>query len=152
MKVYLAAPYALRDELRRDAEVLRLHGHICTSSWLFEQKPITPATVGNATADPDEEARRHVEQDMDDVFNSDALVVVTWQQAGLMDDRAVAYVNSGGRHVETGLALAWQKPVLVWGPDTENIFHRGRGVTLCPTWHDVLRTLDALQTPAQRHG
>lgn len=141
MKVYIAAPYALRNTLREYAVRLQTAGHLCTSSWLTEAKPITSATVGNAAADDATEAQRHVDQDMDDVFNSDALVLVTWAKTAQLDSRAVAHVNSGGRHVEFGMGLAWGKRLVVWGPDTENIFHRDSRVQVCHIWPQVLAAL-----------
>lgn len=144
MKIYLAAPYALRNALRAYADDLENRGHECTSSWLMEQKPITSASVGNAASDDDTEAQRHVDQDMNDVFNSDALVVVTWRQTALLDPFAVAYVNSGGRHVEFGMALAWRKQLVVWGPESENIFHRDNRVQLATSWGGVRKALGVI--------
>lgn len=153
MKVYLAAPYALRDLLRQSYLPMLLDaGHESTTSWLAEAVPISSGTTGSAPSIADEQARQHVEQDMIDVERSDALVVVTWQQAALLDPRAVAHPNSGGRHVETGMALSLGTPVVVWGPGPENIFHRGPNAYMALTWRAVLDTLADLSTPAHPGG
>lgn len=153
MKVYLAAPYALRNVLRQSyLPMLIGAGHTSVTSWLNEQAPITAGTTGSAADVADLQAQAHVDQDIADILLADALVLVTWSQAALLDPRAVAHPNSGGRHVETGIALAMRTPVVVWGTEPENIFHRGVGAHLATTWSAVLNTLDRLQTPAHPGG
>ena len=153
MKVYIAAPYALRDVLRQ-AYLSQLEdaGHTCMSSWLNESVPIGSTTTGSAPGVADLQAQAHVDQDIADVLSSDALVLVTWRQAALLSPKAVTHPNSGGRHVETGMALVMRTPVVVWGPEPENIFHRGVDAYLAPTWRSVLDTLADLSTPVRQGG
>ena len=142
MKGYLAAPYALRDDLRAYAAEMQHHRHECTSSWLFEDHPITPTTLGTSPASSDQYAQFHVANDIWDVQRSDVLVLFTWPFA--LNLRPELGGNSGGRHVETGVAMALGIPVIVLGP-AENIFHRGQGVIRVDTWPEVLRHLNRMK-------
>lgn len=153
MKVYIAAPYALRDVLRQSyLPMLLSNGHTSVTSWLAEQAPITSGTTGSAADVADLQAQAHVDQDIADILSCDTLVLVTWAQAALISPRAVAHPNSGGRHVETGIALAMRTPVVVWGPEPENIFHRAVEAHLALTWRSVLDTLADLSTPVRPGG
>ena len=105
-----------------------------TASWLDETHDITPGTTGAATDLSDDEVARHAATDLDDVANADLLVLITADVAG------VEAATSGGRHVETGFALASGIPVLVVGAP-ENVFHRlgaDEGVYVVDTWDDAL--------------
>lgn len=137
MNVYLAAPYAARDALRKCADDLTRLGHRCTSSWLNETTEISDGTTGVAPAITDEQAAAHVRADLYDVGRSDALVVWTWKAA---EPIVTGGGNSGGRHVETGAAMAKGIPVVVIG-EPENIFHRAANVTCVTDWHDACLTL-----------
>lgn len=147
LNVYLAAPYALRDHLRDLSQELELLGHRCTSSWLIEKQPITAGTVGATTDLTDGACDVHVANDLRDIGRSDVLVVWTWDAAMTEAD---CIVNSGGRHIETGAALALGKRVLVIGPP-ENIFHRSTKVDVVEDWHEaclVLAVIDRAQPRA----
>ena len=137
MRVYLAAPYAARDALRNYADDLARFGHECTSSWLSEMTEISAGTVGVAPAITDEQASAHVFTDLRDVARSHALVMWTWPAA---EPIVTGGGNSGGRHVETGAAMAQGIPVVVIG-EPENIFHRASGVTCVPDWHEACMVL-----------
>lgn len=137
MKVYLAAPYGSRDTIRTYAAELREVGITVTSSWLNEQHEINPGTEGAATALSDEQVSQHAQTDIREVRNSDLLVLFT--------AAAVGVEGGGGRHVETGVALALRKPVLIVG-EPENVFHRTTGVFAFPDWHAALIDL------ARRYG
>ena len=132
--VYLAAPYGARQRVREYAAELRAAGHTVTSSWLDETHEINAGTQAAATSLPDETVSAHAAQDMEDIDGSDALVLFTAKSLGVE--------GGGGRHVETGYALAKGLPVFVVG-DPENVFHRlgEPAVTLCGTWTGALRAL-----------
>lgn len=150
MRIYIAAPYFARNYLRDSAFQLDMAGHQCTSTWLAATHEVQESTLGIAPAMDDQYAMEHATEDYEDVLRSDALVLVTWDTAReLCPADTVTGPNSGGRHVETGMALAQGIPVIVWG-HAENIFHRGPGVVLAPLWIDVVRELDAVQ--AARFG
>lgn len=150
MRIYIAAPYFARDALRNFAFELRAKDHIVTATWLEATHAIKENTLGTAPAMDDRYAMEHATQDYEDVLASDALVLVTWDVAvGLVPNGTPYGPNSGGRHVETGLALAQGIPVVVYG-QPENIFHRGPGIALGRTWEDVVEHLDGIQ--AARFG
>lgn len=123
MKVYLAAAYSARDILWGWLKPeLESRGHEVTSSWLDERHELTAGSVGAALDASPEYLRKHIAGDILDVARSDVLVLLTGSfmaQAGIPGP-----LHTGGRHVETGVALALDIPVVVLGPP-ENIFHRG---------------------------
>lgn len=137
LAVYLAAPYALRDHLRDLVAELELLDHRCTSSWLVETQAIAAGTVGATTDLTDGACDVHVANDLRDIRRSDVLVVWTW---GAANSEADCLVNSGGRHIETGVALALDKRVIVIG-EPENIFHRAAFVDVVETWHEACLAL-----------
>lgn len=146
MRIYFAAPYFARDSLRNFAfEIGEAHGHESTSTWLQATHAIKENTLGTAPAMDDGYAYSHAEEDYEDVLRSDALILVTWDTAvSICPDDTVYGPNSGGRHVETGIALAQAIPVIVWG-EPENIFHRGPGIVLAPTWERVVDEVARVQ-------
>jgi nucleoside 2-deoxyribosyltransferase len=130
MRAYLAAPYAARAQVRRFAEELEAIGYQVTSTWLTEETEIKPGTVGAATELSDQDVSLHADTDFADIRRSDVLVLITESVALLEGGNA----TSGGRHVETGFALALGKAVLVVG-QAENVFHRSRHVDVVDDWH-----------------
>lgn len=150
MRVYLAAPYFARDSLRAYIPELEQRGHIVTSSWLQASHAIQENTLGTAPGMDDDYAKDHAAQDIEEVLESDALVLFTWDTAlAHCPPDQITGPNSGGRHVETGVALATSIAVIVFG-EPENIFHRGDGVQVAPRWEAVIEALDAVQ--AARFG
>jgi hypothetical protein len=146
MNVYLAAPYAARDALRKCADDLTRLGHTCTSTWLNETTEISAGTVGVAADITDVQAAAHVRADLADVARSHALVVWTWHAA---EPIVTGGGNSGGRHVETGAAMAKGIPVVVIG-EPENIFHRAADVTCVADWHEACLVLADHETAMPR--
>lgn len=79
-----------------------------------------------------------------DIKLSDLLVLLTESASALVGGTA----TSGGRHVETGFALALGKPVIVVGAP-ENVFHRlrakpgvhGWSVQCVADWHEAVLVL-----------
>jgi nucleoside 2-deoxyribosyltransferase len=130
MRAYLAAPYAARAQVRQYAEELEAIGYTVTSTWLTEDHDINPGTVGAATALADEDVDRHASTDFADIRRSDVLVLITESVAELVGGTA----TTGGRHIETGFAIALDKHVVVVGTP-ENVFHRSRYVDVAPDWH-----------------
>jgi nucleoside 2-deoxyribosyltransferase len=148
MKVYLAAPYACRDGLRGLAAELVKIGMSVTSSWLTEKQAIDAGTVGAAADLADAQVRHHVQTDFRDIERADVLVAFTGAAAVRFNASNVSH--SGGRHVETGYALALGKPVIVIGPP-ENVFHRG-ACTNVPDWHEAVLELVSIQRSQPRAG
>lgn len=136
MKVYIAAPYQSRDRIRAYAAELTRIGFTVTSTWLGETHEINEGTTGAATALPDEEVASHAYDDLRGVREADLFVLITESIAG--------HLGGGGRHVETGYFMAKHGPrhIVVVG-DPENIFHRSKGVTVVPDWHEAVIELSA---------
>lgn len=132
MKVYLAGPYGSRDKLRRYASELKDAEIECMSSWLEETHEINAGTQGAAIALADEVVAAHAETDLIDINLSDVLVLFTSSYVGVE--------GGGGRHVETGYAIARSMPVIVVG-EPENVFHRLPEVHLVAHWPHALAVL-----------
>jgi nucleoside 2-deoxyribosyltransferase len=144
MRVYLAAPYAARDHLRPLAEELRSLGFATTSSWIGEQQDINAGTVGAAVAQTQAEVEAHVVQDFSDLNRTDVVVAFTAVTcARLCCGDWLPSFNTGGRHVETGFALAKGKRVIVVG-EPENVFHRA-ACRCVPDWHAAVLALVELR-------
>ncbi|GAA5154684.1 hypothetical protein GCM10023340_38660 [Nocardioides marinquilinus] len=131
MRVYIAAPYAVRDTIKRLSADLWRIGFTVTSTWLDEAHEINAGTEGAATALDDDAVSAHARQDMADIDRSDVLVLYTAKACGAE--------GGGGRHIETGYALARDVPVIVIG-EPENVFHRlgAPRVTVVPSWHEAV--------------
>ncbi|HSV38716.1 MAG TPA: hypothetical protein VLI04_08150 [Nocardioidaceae bacterium] len=154
-RAYLAAPYAARERVAEYARDLVRHGIDVTASWLDETHEINEGTTGAATALQPEEVARHAATDLDDIARCDVLVLFTARSLGFDP----AEVASGGRHVETGYALAKGIPVLVIG-EPENVFHRldhinhtgmsGPWVERVSTWIEALAEFVERRSAAER--
>lgn len=99
MKVYIAAPFELRNDARELMHALEAKGHEVTSSWLREL---------------DEESDKWARVDLQDIARADIFLLLNpdgWQRKG-----------GGGRHTETGYAIALGKQIVVAGVRS-NIFH-----------------------------
>lgn len=151
MRAYLAAPYAARERVAEYARDLVRVGIDVTASWLDEEHEINEGTTGAAPALHPEEVARHAATDLDDIARCDVLVLFTAASLGFDP----ADVASGGRHVETGYALAKGIPVLVIG-EPENVFHRldhantfTRWVQRVDTWIEALAELVARERLAK---
>lgn len=140
MRIYLAGPYSARDQLRSYGQELTRVGFTVCSTWLDEDTEINSGTTGAAAALSDDQVAKHAVTDLVDVQRSDLLVLFTAPSVGLEPEAN----TSGGRHVETGYALALAKPVVVVG-EPENVFHRiGPGrVIVVPNWHEAVLELSA---------
>ena len=125
MKIYIAACFVQQAEVRTKALELEALGHECTSSWRYEK---------GAGDGSEPEMKDHYTTaalcDLKDIGRSDVLLLLTAQVS-----------RSGGKHVETGYALAKNKRVILVGPRrAENVFH-----WLVPeyyeNWAEFLRSL-----------
>ena len=117
MKVYIAAPYPIRDTAIEMMKTLEANGHVVTSRWLKA---------------PDELADEHARKDLDDVRAADVLLAVNspgWENVG-----------TGGRHVELGYALALRKHIILLGERT-NIFHYLSHICICNSIEAVVEWL-----------
>ncbi len=105
LRIYLAAPWANRDNARGFGERLEAAGFAITEKW-WDQTP---------TDDHDELAVQAT-KDVMGVAQADLFIVLQLGQ-------------SEGKAVETGMAMAWAKPIIVVNPlgapavGSGNIFH-----------------------------
>lgn len=123
-KVYLAAPYSARDKMRQIRRILQNYGWVVTSSWLDDTHPLRPGVINTAPEQSDEYAAARVAQDLADIDEADVLMLFTSAWVTTYFSVPFESTLSGGRHVETGYALAKGKRVVLVG-QPENIFHRG---------------------------
>ncbi len=110
MKVYLAAQYARRDELRVYKERLEQHGIEVTSRWLLEKEPLNTQMGQHSEAFYVETAT----YDLEDIDKADGVI--------FFSENPLVGIPRGGRHVEFGYAMKANKPIYVIGPK-ENVFH-----------------------------
>lgn len=113
MKVYIAAPYPIRDYAIWVMHQLEARGYEVTSRWLKA---------------PDELADEHARKDLADVDAADILLALNppdWHNAG-----------TGGRHVEFGYAVARGKQIVLWGAKS-NIFHYLSDVKVIDSLEDL---------------
>jgi len=115
LRVYLAAQYARRDELRVYAKLLEQFGIEVTSRWLDETEPLN-SKMGQHSK---EFYVTTAAIDLEDVDEADVLI--------FFSENPLIGVPRAGRYVEFGYALAKRKPIYVIGPK-ENVFHYSPGV------------------------
>ena len=110
MKIYLAAPWGYRFDAAMFGEMLVKAGHTLTEPWWNHRE------VGGYPGPPNGaqqiELTEQADKDWDGVEACDVMVVL---QLGL----------SEGKAVEQGLALAYDKPIIVVSPEDKrgHIFH-----------------------------
>ena len=136
MKVYLAARFSRREEMRRHAEELLGLGHEVTAQWV----------VGRAEAShhPDR-VSGHTEayeaivsvEDLKDVADADCIICFSEQPRSTN--------TRGGRHVEFGLAVAGEKRIILVGP-RENVFHFLPQVEHFADWAGLREVLESERT------
>lgn len=124
MNVYLAAPFSQKDQINIYAAELRAGGIEVTSSWLNEPHPPT-VQMPDLTH---EDHQKYAIQDIKDVRAAEIMVLFT--------DPTKSIVRAG-RHVEFGIAIERQMPILVVGLEHENIFHHAPRVMHFDSWEKV---------------
>jgi len=131
LKVYLAARYSSKEQMKVYAEELRAEGIEVTARWLEEK--YSPNTGMNEV--PYNELVMFARTDLQDVEDADVLVFFA-------EDPENQPVR-GGRHVEFGYALALGKQILVIGP-VENIFHNLPEIPHYENFEQVKNALKAI--------
>jgi hypothetical protein len=119
-KVYLSARHMRREELMAARALLEAGGIEVATRWLVEL-----GSPGGAV-DPLHIARISRE----DIERADTYVL-------LGDERG----DSGHRHVEFGIAMGLNKPIIVVTPEPENLWQRVPSVTVVGSWEAVQRLL-----------
>lgn len=127
-KIYLAASYARKDEMRGVRDVLVAAGHTVTSTWID--------LPDDMECDNKDKKKRLMQeapliyqgfalQDVEDLCKADTLVMFTG------DDK-----STGGRHTEFGMALTRNMYIVIVGP-RENVFHCIDGIYRYNSWREL---------------
>ena len=125
MTIYLAGPWARRDEVKEVRAQLQSAGFVVKSRWL-DVDHVDSKAYGDATDDVpalQEEALR----DLEDIDDADIMVVSNLQL-------------SEGKAVEQGIALATSMPIIVIG-ERLNVFQYLDHVTVVPDVESAIRAL-----------
>lgn len=151
MIVYLAGPYRARAQLQRCAADLERIGFTVRARWLDGEHEGAPDAANDA-APADRE--RWAREDLADVAQCNVLVAFTaraaWDLALTTTSRPPAeFGASGGRHIETGYALARLKTVVLVG-HPENVFHWLPQVNRVTDWHEALVLLASVLVHQER--
>ncbi len=119
MKIYIAAKYAKRYELRAVVEQLRAMGHDCTSQW-----------IDNGEESKGQEAAALM--DLADVARADLLLMIAEPYRSMN--------TGGGRWVEFGYEYALKRPIILVQPGEvfETVFGALPGVTPVASIFDAL--------------
>jgi hypothetical protein len=138
MKVYLAGRYSRREEFAGYAQSLAERGIAVTSRWLGGNHKVdntgSPVTdAGDKLGDADLRTQ-FCNEDIADVKAADVLVLFT-------EDPTAAGASRGGRHVEFGMAMAWDMALVTVGP-YENLFTYHPRVAHFDTWAEYLAYVD----------
>lgn len=132
-RVYLSGQFEDGTRLCEVRQQLQAAGHSVTSRWL-DSAAAGPATAQASDPGADTRLGGIARQDFEDVDRSDVVVVFNPAEA--------CSIGRGGRHVETGYALARGKRVIVVGA-RGNVFHWLPEITVVPDWPALLALLAA---------
>ena len=124
-KVYLAARYDRRDELREYRKELNSWGVEVTSRWLDEHEPLN-SQMGEHS---EEFYITTARVDLEDVDSADTII--------FFSENPLEGFRRGGRHVEYGYALKAGKNIIVAGPK-ENVFHYGTGAVHYDSFKELM--------------
>jgi hypothetical protein len=108
VKIYLAAKFGQKAEMKEVRAFLINDGHEVTSQWLDVEEGVDTDAGVNRLA-------HYAKMDVDDVLRADVLVTFSQEHKTLH--------SGGGRHVEFGVAVQAGKQIIVVGPKGEHIFH-----------------------------
>ncbi len=132
LKVYLAARYNRRDEMRERRKDLHAVGIQVTSRWL-DEKSDTNVDMGEES---DSFYVTTAAVDLADIERADIFI--------LFSENPLEGFKRGGRHVEYGYALKAGKPIYVVGPK-ENVFHYSPNVAHFSTFEELSKDLNRHQ-------
>lgn len=132
MLFYVAAKYQDRPIARQFAEEVMkaIPGWYCSSTWFFQEPKEHPK---------DHEVREWGERDLRDIERANLFCLINerFHEATAPEGFTHAKEDSGGRHFETGYALARDIPIYLVGRPT-NVFHYGKRVEVfSPGWNIV---------------
>ena len=110
MKIYIAAMYSLKDQMRKYRDILRSDGHQIVSTWMDESHD-SQACLADI---PAHWLQQYAKNDLLELQACDTML--------FFSEHPTIPTRRGGRHVEFGYALSQHKLIVVCGPQ-ENIFH-----------------------------
>ncbi len=110
MKLYIAAPFNNREKSLEYKARLEAYGHTITARWLTDHHEKYEDMNLDTLA---KEAR----VDLEDILAADAVLLMN------------TYPCSPGRMFEFGFAVAFGRPVLIYGDTTKTVFAHLPGVT-----------------------
>lgn len=129
--VYLSSQFEDGPVLRKVRDDLVTTGYRVTSRWL-DAESSTPATALAHEDDAPARLAAIARQDIEDIQAADVVVV--------FNPRETCNVGRGGRHVETGYALALGKKVVIVGVRA-NVFHWMPHVTVVDDWGELMAAI-----------
>ena len=132
--VYLSGQFEDGTALCEVRRQLQAAGHSVTSRWL-DAAAAGPATAQASANEADPRLADIARQDFEDIERADIVVVFNPAEA--------CSIGRGGRHVETGYALARGKRVVLVGA-RGNVFHWLPEITVLRDWPALLELLPAV--------
>lgn len=132
MKFYLTARYSRREELCEYRKQLEAMGHSVTSRWLDGWHQI-----GDSGVSAEQSVALHTEfakENLSDLKDADILLAFTEQPRTVL--------TRGGRHVDLGIALGSDMPVIVVGP-RENIHYWSENCEVVGTWDQAKAVIES---------
>jgi hypothetical protein len=123
MKIYMCSRFQRREEMARYAVFLRGLGIEITSRWHDNH---TDASA----------LQRYAQECYADVKAADIVLAFAENPSRSPEH------NTGGRHVEVGLAIAWGKRVILVAYQ-ENVFHYMPEMELCSDWPTAAAFLES---------
>jgi nucleoside 2-deoxyribosyltransferase len=135
MKIYIAAQYARKPEIKEYAARLEAIGVKVTSTWTNEH-----FNPNMALSEMVESTRRNLaRRDRKELEEADTLL--------FFGEDPNCQPPRGGRHVEFGIAVALGHRILVIEKEPENIFHHLAHIRKFDTFDDVFEYIkDAKET------
>lgn len=119
---YLASSYSRRDELNTYRAKLEELGYTVNARWLSGAHEVRDNYEQRL------ENQIFAQEDMEDLSKSDIFMLFT---------NPLGHAGRGGHHVETGMAIAFGKEVIIIGQKI-NVFHYLPGIEFYETFEDFL--------------
>lgn len=127
MRIYIAAHS--QDKAKALKECLEAFGHQVVSRWIISDTKFGQGVAAYSDA----ERRSLAVMDEEDVRACEALVLIAEAEGRMVP---------GGKHVETGIAMALRRPIFVVGR-RENLFHWHPSVTVLTNENELPTALQS---------
>ena len=126
MKIYLASRYSRYKEMQKVRDELKKMGFKITSRWIEGNHQIS--NEGLSIEAEENERIRFADEDIKDLNKADIVICFT--------EKPRTTRSRGGRHVEMGMAIAWEKKIYVVGY-RENVFCCLSEIVFCKNYEDL---------------